>query len=85
MLLALCCSTALMAQDESKKDRFADRTSTVSPDIASVKVNVPVKKETVTAKMSRVTGDGNKIGVYFNLRPVSVNPNASTKIGRAHV
>ena len=53
-------------------DRFAGRTSTVSPEMASAKDNQPVKKETFTAKMQRIKSDGNKIGVLMRVMPVTV-------------
>lgn len=65
LLWFLCGASFAQELDDS----FAGRPETVSPEIASAKDNVPVKKETFRAKMNRITADGNKIGVYFKLLP----------------
>lgn len=52
---------------------FANRTTTASPENASVKDNVPVKKETFAAKLDRIKADGNKVGVILYLKSVRVN------------
>ncbi len=60
--------------DAKKKinDLFANRTTTPSPENASAKDNVPVKKETFAAKLERIKADGNKVGVILSLLPVHV-------------
>ncbi len=50
-------------------DAFANRSTSVSPELASAKDNVPLKKETFGAKVSRIQADGNKIGVRLILQP----------------
>ncbi len=70
--LILLCSFSLVAQDPKP-----ERPTTVSPEMASVKDNIPVKKETFGAKMSRIKADGNSIGVYLRLEPVHVPSAAS--------
>lgn len=52
---------------------FASRTTTPSPENASAKDNVPVKKETFPAKLDRIKADGNKVGVILYLKPARVN------------
>lgn len=52
---------------------FASRTTTPSPENASAKDNVPVKKETFVAKLDRIKADGNKVGVILYLKPARVN------------
>ena len=62
------------ADAKSKIDAlFASRTTTPSPENASAKDNVPVKKETFAAKLDRIKADGNKVGVILYLRPAQVN------------
>jgi hypothetical protein len=62
-----------MEEDRAKQESlFAKRTSTASPELASAKDNIPVKKETFAAKMQRIKSDGNKIGVLLHIRPVRV-------------
>jgi hypothetical protein len=57
------------------KDRKIDqRPAEVSPELASAKDNVPVKKETFAAKLARIKADGNKIGVAFTCKPLRANP-----------
>lgn len=64
-----------MAQQKTvQDDAFAGRSTTVSPELASAKDNVPVKKETFGGKMNRIKSDGNKIGVVLQLKPARVNP-----------
>ena len=70
--LILLCSFSLVAQDPKP-----ERPTTVSPEMASVKDNIPVKKETFGAKMSRIKADGNSIGVYLRLESVHVPSAAS--------
>lgn len=48
---------------------YSSRTTSVSPELASAKDNVPVKKETFSAKLNRIKADGNKVGVLFELLP----------------
>ncbi len=63
----------MVAENEARKDAmFAGRSATPSPEFASAKDNVPEKKETFAAKMSRIKSDGNKIGVLLVLKPVMV-------------
>lgn len=63
----------IMAEKAERKEKlFAGRSATPSPDMASAKDNVPVKKETFAAKMDRIKADGNKIGVVLYLKPVMV-------------
>lgn len=59
------------AADNKQKldDAFANRSASVSPEMASAKDNVPVKKETFGAKVARIQADGNKIGVRLILQP----------------
>lgn len=59
-------------------DLFANRTETPSPENASAKDNVPVKKETFAAKLDRIKADGNKVGVILYMEPVRVNPPEAT-------
>ncbi len=59
-------------------DLFVNRTETPSPENASAKDNVPVKKETFAAKLDRIKADGNKVGVILYLGPVRVNPPDAT-------
>lgn len=67
----------IMAENAAKKEKlFAGRSATPSSEYASAKDNVPVKKETFAAKMSRIKSDGNKVGVILYLKPVMV-PKAS--------
>lgn len=70
IVLMILCAASAMAQE---------RSTTVAPEIASVKDNIPVKKETFGAKMSRIKADGNSIGVVLQLEPVHV-PSASSMI-----
>jgi len=51
---------------------FEGRPTSPSADLASAKENIPVKKETFTAKMQRIKSDGNRIGVLLRVRPVRV-------------
>ena len=67
LALILLCSSGLMAQGTKP-----ERPTAISPEFASVKDNIPVKKETFGAKMSRIKADGNSIGVYLRLEPVHV-------------
>ncbi|HCM76428.1 MAG TPA: hypothetical protein DIS90_08595, partial [Cytophagales bacterium] len=63
----------IKAENAARKEAlFAGRTATPSPDVASAKDNMPVKKETFAAKMDRIKADGNKIGVVLYLKPVMV-------------
>ncbi len=68
------------AESKAKLDNtFANRSMTVTPEIASAKSNEPVKKETFAAKMQRIKSDGNKIGVLIKVAPVSVpEPNTAS-------
>ncbi len=60
----------MKAEKQAKlDDLFAGRSNTVSPEVASAKDNVPVKKETFGAKINRIKADGNKIGVYIKVLP----------------
>ncbi len=54
------------------EDQYASRSTTPSPEIASAKENQPVKKENFAAKMQRIKGDGNKVGVILYLKPAAV-------------
>lgn len=73
----------IVAENEARKDAlFAGRTATPSPEVASAKDNMPVKKETFAAKMDRIKVDGNKIGVILYLKPVMVpKPSANASGG----
>lgn len=65
-----------MAQDPKP-----GRPTTVSPEMASVKDNTPVKKETFGAKLSRIKADGNRVGVFLRLGPVHVpSPSSSVTV-----
>lgn len=57
---------------------FAGRATTPSPEVASAKDNIPVKKETFAAKLARIKADGNKVGVVLDLKPVRSNPEDKT-------
>lgn len=73
-------STAeIKAENKAKLEKaFAGRTNTVSPEMASAKDNIPVKKETFSAKLNRVKKDGNKVGVLLELLPArSIKPDAN--------
>jgi hypothetical protein len=61
-------------RDLNQQKIFGNRTTTPSPENASAKDNVPVKKETFAAKLNRIKADGNKVGVILYLEPVRVNP-----------
>lgn len=61
--LILLCTASAIAQE---------RSILILPEVASVKDNIPVKKEAFGAKMSRIKADGNAIGVYLRLEPVRV-------------
>ncbi|GHN00082.1 hypothetical protein WSM22_15710 [Cytophagales bacterium WSM2-2] len=58
---------------------FSGRTATPSPDVASAKDNIPVKKETFAAKMQRIKADGNKMGIIVNIH--SIKAAAKKKAG----
>ena len=80
-LLGLSIAVSAQAQLQAQvqlpdaKDRKIDqRPAAVSPELASAKDNVPVKKETFAAKMTRIKADGNKIGVAFTCKPLRANP-----------
>ena len=61
----------IKAENKAKLENlFAGRTTSVSPELASAKDNTPIKKETFAAKVERISGDGNKVGVLINLKPV---------------
>lgn len=71
--------------DELKAEReltqqkiFGNRSETPSPENASAKDNIPVKKETFGAKLDRIKADGNKVGVILYLESVRVNPPDAT-------
>jgi len=53
----------------SQDDRFEGRSTEASPDVAQAKDNVPVKKESFKDKLTRISADGNKVGVLFATRP----------------
>lgn len=55
---------------EEKENLFSNRSTTVSAEMASVKDNIPIKKETFSAKLERIKSDGNKVGVLFVLNSV---------------
>ncbi len=74
--LILLCSFSLVAQDPKP-----ERPTTVAPEMASVKDNIPVKKETFGAKMNRIKADGNSIGVYLRLEPVHGSTTAGDTLG----
>jgi hypothetical protein len=68
-------------QKNNGANRFASRSTTVSAEMETAKDNVPVKKETFTAKMERIKGDGNKVGVFYFLKPVKGEPKPSASSG----
>jgi len=72
----------LLAEDKAKRDAvFAGRSSTASPEMASAKDNIPVKKENFSGKLSRIKTDGNKVGVLLDLTPArSVKPEANANV-----
>lgn len=60
----------LKSENEAKTNAiWAGRPNKVAPELASSKDNVPVKKETFSGKLSRIKGDGNKVGVWINVLP----------------
>lgn len=67
-LFAILLAVNVFSQD----DRYKGRSTEASPDIAQAKDNVPVKKESFKDKLSRISADGNKVGVLFNLGSVYV-------------
>lgn len=66
--------SAMVQQKALQENVFEGRSTTVSPELASAKDNVPVKKESFGSKMNRIIADGNKVGVVLDLKPVRVNP-----------
>jgi len=70
----------LKAEKQAALDKlYANRSSSVSPEYASAKDNVPVKKETFDAKIKRIKADGNKIGVRLVVLPArTVQPESGT-------
>lgn len=63
-------ATELKAENQAKSDAlWAGRSNTITPELASAKDNVPVKKETFSGKLSRIKADGNKVGVWVNVMP----------------
>ncbi len=56
----------------SQDDKFKGRSTEVSPDVAQAKENTPVKKESFKDKLSRISADGNQVGVLLNLGSVYV-------------
>jgi len=70
-------SAAQLEKEAAQKryeDLYANRSTSVSPENASAKNNVPIKKETFAAKLDRINADGNKVGVLFILNPVKSKP-----------
>lgn len=65
-------------REQNQQKIFGNRTETPSPENASARDNVPVKKETFAAKLNRIKADGNKVGVILYLEPVRVNPPDAT-------
>lgn len=58
----------LKAENKAKSDAlWASRPTTVAPELASSKDNVPVKKETFSNKLNRIKADGNKVGVLIDV------------------
>ena len=53
---------------------YGSRSTTVSPELASAKDNLPVKKEKFGAKISRIKSDGNRIGVLLSVLPARAEP-----------
>ena len=74
--LILLCSSGLLAQGTKP-----ERPTAISPEFASVKDNIPVKKEKFGEKMSRIKADGNSIGVYLRLEPVHGSTTAGDTLG----
>jgi len=68
----------------SQVDPFKGRSTEVSPDVAQTKENTPVKKESFKDKLSRISADGNKVGVLFRSGSIYVrkykNPAQPTMI-----
>ncbi|MBL7883097.1 MAG: hypothetical protein JNL69_03455 [Bacteroidia bacterium] len=65
------------SQAEKKAEReklmataYSERSTEVSPELASAKDNVPDKKETFLGKMDRIVKEGNKIGVVVYVKPI---------------
>ena len=60
----------LKAEKQAKTDAaWSGRSTTIAPEIASAKDNMPVKKETFSGKLGRIKSDGNKVGVWVNVLP----------------
>ena len=67
-LFAVLLAVNVFSQD----DRFKGRSTEVLPDVAQAKENTPVKKESFKDKLSRISADGNKVGVLLKTGPVYV-------------
>jgi len=67
-LFAILLAVNVFSQD----DPFKGRSTEVSSDVAQAKENTPVKKESFKDKLSRISSDGNKVGVFINLGSVYV-------------
>lgn len=68
----------------AKKEFAASRPATVAPEIASIKANIPPKKESFTAKVKRYETEGHKIAVVMQqqktkLRAIIRGTNANPK------
>jgi|694.fasta_scaffold47737_2 hypothetical protein len=68
-------------QKNNSAKRFASRSTTVSAEMETAKDNLPVKKETFTAKMERIKNDGNKVGVFYYLKSVQGEAKSSATSG----
>ena len=55
---------------QAQEDPFAGRSTTAGPDVASSKENVPVKKETFSAKIERYKKEGFKVAMVLNSGPI---------------
>ncbi len=81
LLLFAFCLIASVAF--SQDDPFEGRSTTAGPDVASDKDNVPVKKESFTAKLERYKAEGFKVAVFLYSGEVTTkapDPNSTSDL-----
>ena len=75
LIAAMCC---LFSVAYAQDDPFAGRATTAGPDVASSKENVPVKKESFTAKLERYKSQGFKVAMVMSSGDVTTKPASPT-------
>ena len=64
-----------VAYSQSDPEYYTDRPTTAGPDVESSKENIPVKKETFSAKLKRYKDEGFKVAIILSSGSITTKPN----------